>query len=166
MKTNNKYSFIFILERFNDEQLTEQINNLNDQLILYESNNKNRNYNETYLNQELIIKSEKIILSIIKKTLSEKINFLITNKNTMDNSYILFLIKLNKIKKIIKLTKNIENCIFQKIKKNKIKKFNQSTIVNFLLSFYDFNENEPSFSEIGKIINTINDKNVLEESYG
>ncbi len=67
MKKNNKYSLSIILERFYDEQSTEQINNLNEQLILYELNNKNNN--ETYLNQELIIiKCEKIILSIIKKT--------------------------------------------------------------------------------------------------
>ena len=166
MKTNNKYSLTFILEKFNDEQSKEQIKNLKEQLILFESHNKNKN-NETNLNPELIIKREKVILSIIQNTLSEKIKCLITNQNTFNYGLFIYIF-FDKIKpilsKIIKHTKSIENSLFQKINKNTIKKI-QSIIINFLLSFNDFNENEPSYSDIDQIIDDINNKNVLEESY-
>ena len=164
MTTNNKLSFSNILERFNDENTNQQIQNLKKQLKQFDSQNKN---NDSNTSQEAILQKEQKIFSIISTTLSEKVNYFITNQNTFSFElfiYVFFEKIRNILSKIVKNSKSIENSLFHKINRNTIKKI-QSIIINFLISFYDFYENEKE-SNIDKIVETIINKNVvLEESY-
>ena len=78
MTTNIKLSFSNILEQFNDENTNQQIQNLKKQLKQFDFQNKS---NDSNTSQEAILQKEQKIYSIISTTLSEKVNYFITNQN-------------------------------------------------------------------------------------
>ena len=162
MTSNNKFSFSYILDRFNDENSLKQIKDLKKELKQFEFQNKN---NKT--NLELFQKEQKI-LSIITNTLSEKVNYFKNDDNTFNFNlflYVLLEIIKQKLSNITKNTKGIDNSLFHKINKNTIKKI-QSIIVMFIISFYEFYENTPSYSSAEDIFETIENNNAnIEESF-
>ena len=162
----NKLSMEYILTLFNDEKSVKGMKNIKKQLKQFalENNKISQNSNLDFLTQ-----IEQKINTIISTNLSEIKNYFV---NSNDNSfhYELFINCLfEKIKEklfiINKNSKSIENCLFQKINKNTIKKI-QSIIIIFMTSFYDFHENDPSFNNTDKIFEAIINKNIiLEESF-
>ena len=164
MSANSKFSLSYILDRFNDQKSIKQIKRLAKQLNEFE-------YKDLGIdsNPNLNIQNEQKILSLISNNILEKINyFTSTNQNNFNFEffiYVLLEIIKQKISKIIKNSKSIENSLFHKINKNTIKKI-QSIIINFFISFYDFYENDSSYTNNEDIIEAIINKNVnLEESF-
>ena len=161
MTSNNKFSLSYIVDRFNDENSIKQFKNLKKELKQFEFQNKNNKSNLE------LFQKEQIIISIITNTLSEKINYFKNDDNIFN--YDLFLYALleiikQKLSNIIKNAKGIDNSLFHKINKNTIKKI-QSIIVMFIISFYEFYENNPSYSRVDDIFETIiNNNNNIEES--
>ena len=164
MSSNNKFSLSYILERFNDEKSIRQIKNLKKQLKPFESKELGADSNPDSNNQK-----EQQILSLISSNILEKINYF-TNSNQNNFNYELFIYVLleiikQRLSKIIKNAKSIENSLFHKINKNTIKKI-QSIIINFIISFYDFYENDSSYTNNDDIIEIIINKNIiLEDSF-
>ena len=161
--TTNKISMSYISELLNDENSIIQIKNIKKQIEQFalKTNNDISNSDSTFLYQ-----CEQQIFSIISINLSEKIYYFI---NSNDNSFyfeIFISCLLEKIKvalsKIKKNAKAIESSLFHKINKNTIKKI-QSIIIVFLTSFYDFYENDPSFTNIDEIFEAIVNKNAIKE---
>ena len=155
-----------IIDLFNEEQSIQQIKSLKNQLKNLEIQDNNINSNSI---SESIITNEQTILSIISNNIPDKIHYFINGNDNSFNyeSFLYVLIEIIK-KRLCTITnhsKSIENSLFHKINKNTIKKI-QSIIINFLISFYDFYENNPSFKNVDDAIKAILDKNiVLEDSF-
>ena len=157
-----------IIDLFNEEQSIQQIKSLKNQLKNLEIQDNNINSNSISIS-ESIITNEQTILSIISNNIPDKIHYFINGNDNSFNyeSFLYVLIEIIK-KRLCTITnhsKSIENSLFHKINKNTIKKI-QSIIINFLISFYDFYENNPSFKNVDDAIKAILDKNiVLEDSF-
>jgi len=162
----NKISLAYVLELLVDEKSIKQIKNIKKQLKQFalKTNNITQNSDPNFLYQ-----NEQKIFLIISNNLSEKINYFIDSN---DNSFyfeIFISCLLEKIKaRLTKAKKNgkaIDNSLFHKINKYNIKKI-QSMIITFMESFYDFYENDSSFTNIDEIFEAIINKNtIIEESF-
>ena len=168
--SNKKYSISYILDKFNDNDSIKQLKNLKNKLKQYELQEKKEEEKDNNLNEKNISQKEQKIISIISNTLLEKKNYFLNNEQNNDFNYDLFITFLleiikQKLSKIIKNSKSIENSLFHKINKNTIKKI-QSIIINFIILFYDFYENDSSYTNTDDIIETILSKNIIiEESF-
>ena len=162
MSNNNKN----IIELFNEEKSIQQLKSLKNQLKNYEIPDNDINSSS---NSEQLYTNEQTILSIIVNIMPEKINYFINRKNNSFNYdtfiYVLFGLIKQRLSTIIQYSKNIENNLFHIINKNTIKKI-QKIVINFLISFYDFYENNPSYNNLDDVINSILNKNIiLEDSF-
>ena len=162
----NKISQTYVLELLNDDKSIKQIKNIKKQLkqFMLKTNNiiPNSDSNSLYQNGQKIFE-------IISNNLSEKINYFIDSNGNYFYYEIFISCLLEKIKarlsKIKKNGKSIDSSLFHKINKNTIKKI-QSIIIVFMTSFYDFYENDPSFTNIDEIFEAIINKNaIIEESF-
>ena len=162
MSINNKN----IIELFNDQKSIQQIKSLRNQLKKFEMQDNNNNSNS---NPDQFVKKEQTIISIISNNIPEKIKYFI-NKDDNSFNYDSFIFVLfekikQKLSQISKNSKSIENSLFHKINKNTIKKI-QSIIINFLISFYDFSENDSLYKNTDDVIKAIINENlVLEDSF-
>ena len=166
MEANNKLSIENILENFKDEKSKQQIKDIKKKLKQFMLKNNNIIPNSS---SEFLIENEQKITSIIISTLSEKSSYFINEKENIFNYelFISFLLEKIRIKlsKIKEGAKSIQKSLFKIINKNTIKKI-QSIIVNFLISFYDFYENDPSYTNNDNIIEIlINKHTIIEESF-
>ena len=162
MSINNKN----IIELFNDQKSIQQIKSLRNQLKKFEMQDNNNNSNS---NPDQFVKKEQTIISIISNNIPEKIKYFI-NKDDNSFNYDSFIFVLfekikQKLSQISKNSKSIENSLFHKINKNTIKKI-QSIIINFLISFYDFSENDSLYKNSDDVIKAILNENLaLEDSF-
>ena len=162
----NKISVTYVLELLNDDKSIKQIKNIKKQLkqFVLKTNNIIPNSESNMLYQ-----NEQKIFEIISNNLSEKINYFIDSNGNYFYYEIFISCLLEKIKarlsKIRKNGKSIESSLFHKINKNTIKKI-ESIIIAFLTSFYDFYENDPSFTDVDEIFESLINKNtIIEESF-
>ena len=162
----NKISLSYIIELLIDDKSINQIKNIKKQLKQFALKANNIIPNT---DSNLLYQNEQKILEIISNNLLEKINYFIDSNDNFFYYEIFISCLLEKIKarlsKIKKNGKSIDSFLFHKINKNTIKKI-QSIIIVFMTSFYDFYENEPSFTNIDEIFEAIINKNtIIEESF-
>ena len=140
MESDNKnFSTSFILEKFKDENIINQIKNLEKQIIIFDSREKDKEIDKK--DPQIIKGIEQIIFSIISNNIYDKINYFTDSKKNIFNFelfiYILMELIKSKISSIIdNNSKFFSSGFFKDINKNNIKK-KQSIIINFLVSFYD-----------------------------
>ena len=148
MKTYNELSEKDILEKFNEDNTINQIKNIENQLILFDLKEKEKDVD---INDSQIVKgNEQIIFSIISSNILEKINYFTNSKADYFNFELFIIILLEQIKSrisfILKNTKGIEESLFQKINKNTLKII-QSIVSKFLFLFYDGLDNADKNNE-------------------
>ena len=152
MKSDNTISIENILDKFKDENSINQIKNIEKQIILFNSREKEKDFDT---NDPQIIKGkEQIIFSIISNNIQEKIDYFLDSKKNLNfELFIFFLMEQikNILSSIIKNSKMLDEGFFKEINKNILKK-KLLIITNFLLSFYDNNKNiQLNISEINSI---------------
>ena len=152
MKSDNTISIENILDKFKDENSINQIKNIEKQIFLFNSREKEKDFDT---NDPQIIKGkEQIIFSIISNNIQEKIDYFLDSKKNLNfELFIFFLMEQikNILSSIIKNSKMLDEGFFKEINKNILKK-KLLIITNFLLSFYDNNKNiQLNISEINSI---------------
>ena len=150
----------------NDQKSIEQIKNLKIQLEQFVIKNNNISSSS---NPEFFIENEQNIYSIISKSLLENEKYFINSKDKSFSYELLIYCLLEKIKSKLSVisnsSKSIEDHLFHKVNINAVKNI-KSFLFNFLISFYDLDNNEISDSNIEKTIETIiNNKSIIEESF-